>query len=252
VARELGVEPPIDLDRIIRFMTARPLDHDPGSKTVYSNFGYAVLGRLIEEVTGRSYETFVREEVLAAMGVETMRLGRTFPDERPDDEVSYYHPPPPTTVPAIAPRTGEVRLPDGGFNLELMAAHGGWIATPTDLVKLVTSVDGHEDPPDILESSTVRQMVAPPEEGADSTYYAMGWVVRPETGDSPEAWWHVGDLPGTTALLMHSDRTTWALLLNRSPWDAAAHETIRKALESAARQIASEELAAVQVLYNRE
>lgn len=237
VARELGIQPPVGVDEIIRFMTARPLDYEPGSKTVYSNFGYAVLGRLIEEVTGEGYEAFVKEEVLAPIGVSRMMLGRAFADERPNDEVSYYHPPPPTAVPAIPPRTGAVTLPNGGFDLEVMAAHGGWVATPTDLVRLVAAVDGLTDPPDILTPSTIRQMVAAPEEGADSTYYAMGWIVRPATDATPEAWWHMGDLPGTTAFLMRSGRISWALLLNRSPWDGSAHGTIRKALESAARDL---------------
>lgn len=237
VARELGVEPPVGLDEIIRFMTARPLDYEPGTRTVYSNFGYAVLGRLIEEVAGGSYEAFVRKEVLAPMGVSRMMLGRAFPDERADDEVSYHHPSDPATVAAVPPRTGKVPLPDGGFDLGLMGAHGGWIATPTDLVRLVAAVDGVAEPADILALSTVRQMVAAPEEGVDSAYYAMGWVVRPATSDSPEAWWHVGDLPGTTALLMRSGRTAWALLLNRTPWDASAHDTIRETLESAARRV---------------
>lgn len=118
-----------------------------------------------------------------------------------------------------------------------MAAHGGWIATPTDLVRLLAAVDGVQDPPDLLATATVRKMVAPPEEGADSVYYAMGWYVRPALRGSPEAWWHVGDLPGTTALLMRSGRNSWAILLNRSPWDRNTHDTVREALESAARRV---------------
>jgi CubicO group peptidase (beta-lactamase class C family) len=37
---------------IIRNMLGKPLDFDPGAKYVYSNFGYCVLGRVIEKVTG--------------------------------------------------------------------------------------------------------------------------------------------------------------------------------------------------------
>ena len=45
-------------------MMGKPLDHDPGKKEVYSNFGYCVLGRVIEKASGKRYEAFVRDTVL--------------------------------------------------------------------------------------------------------------------------------------------------------------------------------------------
>ena len=42
----------------------------------YSNLGYLLLGRVIEAVSGRPYETCVREEVLAPLGIREARLGR--------------------------------------------------------------------------------------------------------------------------------------------------------------------------------
>lgn len=110
-----------------------------------------------------------------------------------------------------------------------MAAHGGWIATPTDLLRLLGAMDGLEDPPDILSPSTIRRMMAPPQEGVDTAYFGMGWMVRPAEDGLPTVWWHVGDLPGTTALLMRSGRTSWALLVNRWPWGPQAHAAIRDA-----------------------
>ena len=38
---------------IIRYMLGKPLDFDPGTRYVYSNFGYCLLGRVIEAVTGK-------------------------------------------------------------------------------------------------------------------------------------------------------------------------------------------------------
>lgn len=240
VAESLGVEQPIDVGQVVRFMLGRPLDFEPGARTAYSNFGYAVLGRLVEEVTGRRYEAFVREAVLEPAGAEGIEVGRSFPADRPDDEVSYHHPGPPGPVPAIPPAEGRVALPDGGFRLELMAAHGGLIATPADLLRFLTAVDGEASRPDVLSPATVRRMTAPPEGvRPDSAYYAMGWNVRPPTGDAPATWWHGGDLPGTAALLMRSGPTAWAFVINRSPWGREAHGTIRRALERAARAVTS-------------
>ena len=47
-----------------------------GNVHEYLNFGYCVLGRVIETVSGKSYETYVRE-VLAQCGVNRMEIGGT-------------------------------------------------------------------------------------------------------------------------------------------------------------------------------
>jgi acyl-CoA synthetase (AMP-forming)/AMP-acid ligase II len=46
-----------------------PLAHQPGTSYAYSNFGYCVLGRVIEKITGESYEAHVRKAVLAPMEI---------------------------------------------------------------------------------------------------------------------------------------------------------------------------------------
>ena len=59
---------PVDTATIIRFMLGRPLDFAPGEKHAYSNFGYCMLGRIIERITGKTYEEAVREVVLKPLG----------------------------------------------------------------------------------------------------------------------------------------------------------------------------------------
>jgi CubicO group peptidase (beta-lactamase class C family) len=53
---------------IISYMLDRRLDFDPGKRFAYSNFGFLVLGRVIEKLSGQSYAEFVRLQVLAPMG----------------------------------------------------------------------------------------------------------------------------------------------------------------------------------------
>jgi CubicO group peptidase (beta-lactamase class C family) len=48
----------------------RPLDHSPGQNIAYSNFGYCVLGRVIEKVTGQPYAAYVRNSVLKRCGID--------------------------------------------------------------------------------------------------------------------------------------------------------------------------------------
>ncbi|MFV8752302.1 serine hydrolase domain-containing protein [Nannocystaceae bacterium ST9] len=48
----------------------RKLRYRPGRGQHYSNLGYLVLGRLIEVVDGRDYETYVEQEILAVLGMD--------------------------------------------------------------------------------------------------------------------------------------------------------------------------------------
>src|SRR5262249_39849061 len=62
-ARALGIKLPVRPQDIIRYTLGRPLDFDPGTAFAYSNFGYCVLGRVIEAVSGESYARYVTREV---------------------------------------------------------------------------------------------------------------------------------------------------------------------------------------------
>jgi len=53
-------------DKIARYDT---LAFEPGSKAIYTNVGYMILGALIEQVTGLSYEQYVVDNVLDPLGM---------------------------------------------------------------------------------------------------------------------------------------------------------------------------------------
>ncbi len=90
IANATGTTPPSTTDAIIRYMLGRPLDFDPGTKYSYSNFGYCVLGRIIEKVSGQSYNDFVQANVLTKAGSSRFLLGRTLLANRAVGEVRYY------------------------------------------------------------------------------------------------------------------------------------------------------------------
>ena len=50
------------LDFIERFKN-KPLDFEPGTKHVYSNSGYFLLGIIIEQVSSKSYEAYLKEHI---------------------------------------------------------------------------------------------------------------------------------------------------------------------------------------------
>lgn len=67
-------------DQTVEEMIARfrdkPLDFEPGTGWHYSNSGYFLLGAIIEEVSGESYEDFVERRIFAHLGMARSRYGR--------------------------------------------------------------------------------------------------------------------------------------------------------------------------------
>ena len=53
----------------IRYRMAQPLDTEPGATYSYSNFGYLVLGQIIEQASQMSYTQYVDTTVMAPLGV---------------------------------------------------------------------------------------------------------------------------------------------------------------------------------------
>lgn len=89
VQRELRLTRAVTPTDVVRWMMGRPLDFEPGTRTVYSNFGYCLLGRVVERVTKQSFEDALREQVLKPAHLEDIRVGRTARKYRPAREVSY-------------------------------------------------------------------------------------------------------------------------------------------------------------------
>jgi N-acyl-D-amino-acid deacylase len=86
---DLKLKRPCTPDDIVRWFLPCPLDFTPGSKTAYSNFGYCVLGRVVEKVTARKYEEAMPDLVLRPWGIEDIRVGRTRPRHRHEREAYY-------------------------------------------------------------------------------------------------------------------------------------------------------------------
>ncbi|MDQ3540575.1 MAG: beta-lactamase family protein, partial [Chloroflexota bacterium] len=89
-SQALRAENPAEAETIVRYMLSQPLDFAPGSLSVYSNFGFNVLGRVIEHISGQPYEDYVKTQVLSPIEITTMAIGGTTLAERMPGEVRYY------------------------------------------------------------------------------------------------------------------------------------------------------------------
>ena len=197
-ADPMFLHPAMNHQELIAWTLAnQPLTQKPGAAYAYSNFGYCILGRLVEKLTGLPYAQAVQREVLAKCGVTAMRIGGSTLADRAKMEVTYY-----------AHDLGVfLGVHPYGMNVPRMDSHGGWIATARDLVRFAMHVDGFPNPPDILRAETIRTMTTP---SSASEHYACGWAVN----KAPN-WWHNGSLPGTSSILVRTARgLCWAALTN--------------------------------------
>jgi D-alanyl-D-alanine carboxypeptidase len=156
----------------------------------YSNFNYCLLGRVIEVVTGRTYEEYVRDEILRPMGVSEMFVaGRDWRDLR-HDESNYMQSDSPFH-----------------YNAERFDAHGGWIASATDLVRFGTRIQGQ-----VLTSATWNAMLTRQSNTA-STSYRKGWRVYTGNGRGTEIR-GTGSMPGTASILQLEGDLAIAIVMN--------------------------------------
>ena len=169
----------------------KPLEFEPGTKWNYSNSGYALLGYLIEKVSGESYADFVQKNIFTPLGMKD----------------SGYD-----SASAIIPHraSGYVAGPQGrenaGFiHMSVPFAAGALYSTTEDLLKWETALFGGK----LLSAASLAKMTAPFKQG-----YAFGLGVSASSGKKQLA--HGGGIEGFNTYLSYSpdDQTTVAVLGN--------------------------------------
>ncbi len=217
-AAAVSAPAPASPETMIRYMKGMPLDFNPGEKFAYSNFGYIVLGRVIERASGMPYKDYVRTRVLEPVGANRTQQGKSRMSDALAGEVKYYSPNQGINaplVPSVFPGEGTVPLTYGGFHLEAGDASGAWVSSTIDLLRFVGGIDGRANRPDILSAGLIAEMTGsgPPLCANAACYWGLGWLVRPTDGDAN--WSHGGSLPGTTAMLVRSYHNfSWVGLFN--------------------------------------
>jgi CubicO group peptidase (beta-lactamase class C family) len=138
ISKKFGLHTFPSKQQVAHYMYGEPLQFSPGSKSVYSNIGYVLLGLVVERASGQSFTDFVRQSILAPLGVTDVFLALTLKTQRHAGEVFYEDRG--IGLTAVEPDSNAL-VPSayGGFITETMDAGGGLIASAPAVARFVHS-----------------------------------------------------------------------------------------------------------------
>jgi len=210
ISQQLGVQKPLKLNDIIRFVFTKSLHFNPGTHSSYSNFGYALLGKVIEKITQMPYERYVEVNLLKPLGINSMAIGFSTRDSLFSDEVSFYEVPTAKKIEPFNSNSGLVSKSNGGYDIQTLGSAGGWVGNSIDLIKLALALDGDKSVPDLIPQNLIDTMITRPK-----GFLPIGWIKATEEGRLVRT----GNFAGTSAILVkEADGVCWVFLTNTSPW----------------------------------
>lgn len=145
---------PTDPQEFVDLLSKRQLDFEPGENVAYSNSNYVLLGVIIEEVTGVSYDRFIEENIFQPLGMKSS---------------GYAH-----NRPIIKKRAEGYSLSEGKLinapyiHMSVPYAAGALYSTVGDIHKWVRALSGQA----LLNQDLKEQMFTPHEEG-----FGYGWLI---------------------------------------------------------------------------
>lgn len=168
---------PTPPETIIQSLIDRPLDFVPGSAWSYSNSGYLLLGLIIEQVSGQSYEEFLQQNIFEPLGMVNTGYGR-----RPNDLAVGYQ----------GSAVTEYIDPTWAFSA------GALYSTVEDLHRWAQALKTEA----LVSSETLDEIFTPHVRlsPVSEDYYGYGWFIG-ITRRLPAAW-HPGDIAGYSAAML--------------------------------------------------
>jgi D-alanyl-D-alanine carboxypeptidase len=194
-----SIDQSLSIQQVINYgLDNVPLITSPGTPNsyYYSHFGYCILGRVIEKITGLPYTQAVQSLVLQPSGITDMQIaGNTLADRAPN-EVKYY----------------DANQWAYTFNISRMDAAQAWLASATDMARFLVHVDGLSSQT-ILSPNAIQLMTTG---SVANPKYGLGWEINQYN------WFHHGNLPGTgttQARTTQSGNFNYVILTNTSSSD---------------------------------
>jgi serine beta-lactamase-like protein LACTB len=189
-------EPFATLERATTVFRNDPLEFAPGERYLYSTYGYNLLQGVIETASGRSYEDYVRANILGPAGMTSTFL------ERPRELVRYR------ARHYLAGPTPFTFVNAPYVDLSVKWAGGGLIATAADIARFAIALDQGR----LLKPETMQQMYTSGRlNNGWATGYGLGWMLSQDGSRLLVA--HSGGAMGGTTYLLRDPRARTAAVV---------------------------------------
>ena len=165
------------LDDYVKLYGSRALEFEPGSKWEYSNYGFILLGVVIERVSGQSYYDYVRDHVYKPAGMTSS--GSEPEDQTVSDRSVGY-----TRMGGGSEHPNAETLPYRGTSA------GGGYSTVDDLLKFANALDAHK----LLDARYAEMLTTGKVDTPGGGRYAFGFDDR--TTNGIRCFGHGGGAPG--------------------------------------------------------
>lgn len=206
---------------VVARISKYPIKNEPGVSFEYTTSGYNLLGAAIEEVSGKSFDQYLRENIWGPLGMQHTRMDH-----------------PKLTIPN---RVERYELVDGQIkkapfiDVSSRFGGGGAIGTVPDMLRWGHNIERSR----ILSRSSFDLMLTPvPNKGGryvglddGAWYYTLGWMVFPVNGQT--VFYNDGGQVGTNTMVLHipSENLTIAFACNlmtidRMPYVKALYQAI--------------------------
>jgi len=173
----------------------RPLLFEPGTKYFYTTYGYVVLGRIIEEVSGVSYQEYMKKNIFDVAGMNNTGIEDV--DENYSNKSCLYH-------------NGGGKAKEGKQNdLSNRIPGGGFYSTLEDVIKFGNALLDDK----FIKSETLDTMALAEQVEYDGNKYGLGWFLYGPAPYENLVIGHSGGQTGCTSQLMIVPKTKTVLVV---------------------------------------
>ena len=176
-----------------------PLEFTPGEKFNYSNSGYVLLGQIIEQVSGKSYDEFLRESIFQPLGLAD--TGYDMPEKILPHRAAGYR------------RQGDGVVNAAYLDMTIPHAAGALYSTTLDLHRWSQALDSGK----LISSAALAKMFTP-----GKSNYGYGWIIDKQFGRDRIQ--HGGGINGFSTFIARypGEKLCVVVLCNVEPSPAAA------------------------------
>lgn len=204
-------------ETLMKRALGKPPAHPPGSKFLYSNFGYIIAGHFAEQVTGQSWEDQITQGLFKSLNMASVGFG--FPGTKDRVEQPWGH----TLM-------GGAVTPIQFDNPPVLGPAGRVHCTPSDWARFIAlHLNGARGEVTLLKPETFRVLQTP----AAGYEYAFGWGVVPRAWAGGKMLIHSGSNTfwyATVALAPEKDIALFAVANLGGPHGQAACDAAITAL----------------------